>query len=66
MPKIKRDERLNITINESLKRQFDVICAIKGLSMSDGAQQAIVKWVKENSTDELLKAIENIPTDEQP
>jgi len=64
MPRKKRDERLNITINESLKRQFDVICALKGLSMSDGAQQAITDWVKKNATEQLLEAIENIPTDE--
>jgi ParG len=66
MPRVKRDERLNITISETLKRQFDVVCAIKGISMSDAAQQAIMNWVKENSTDELLKAIGNIPTEEHP
>lgn len=32
--------------------------------MSDGAQQAITDWVKKNATEQLLEAIENIPTDE--
>lgn len=66
MLKTKRDERLNITISETLKRQFDVVCAIKGMSMSDAAQQAIGNWIKQNLTDELLKAIENLPDKEQP
>jgi hypothetical protein len=66
MPRKKRDERLNLTVEETLKRQFEVVCAWKGVSMSEGAQQAIADWVQKNASSELLNAIQNKPNDEPP
>ena len=47
MPKNK--ERLNLILDQTLKRQFDAICALKGLSMSDIAHQVIKEWVEKNA-----------------
>jgi hypothetical protein len=66
MPRKKRNERLNLTVDETLKRQFEAICALKGLSMSDGIQEAIAGWLKQNASPELLAAIQNESDDEPP
>jgi hypothetical protein len=66
MPRKKRDERLNLTVEETLKRQFEVVCAWKGVSMSEGAQQALAEWVQKNASPELLNALQNKPHDESP
>lgn len=66
MPRKKRDERLNLTVEETLKRQFEVVCAWKGVSMSEGAQQALAEWVQKNASPELLNALQNKPNDEPP
>jgi dsDNA-binding SOS-regulon protein len=59
MPQKKRTERINSTIDVVLKRQFEAVCALKGLSMSDGIQDALSLWLKENASSELLNAIKN-------
>ncbi|MEW6495767.1 MAG: hypothetical protein AB1589_25090 [Cyanobacteriota bacterium] len=59
MPQKKRTDRLNSTIDIILKRQFEAVCALKGLSMSDGIQDALSLWLRENSSPELLSAIKN-------
>jgi hypothetical protein len=66
MPRKKRDERLNLTVEETLKRQFEVVCAWKGVSMSEGAQQALADWVQKNASPELLNALQNKSNDEPP
>ncbi len=55
MPRQKRTERLNLTIDQTLKRQFDAVCALKGLSMSEINQQLIAQWVKENAPPGMLE-----------
>jgi antitoxin component of RelBE/YafQ-DinJ toxin-antitoxin module len=64
----KKVERLNLSIDQTLKRQFDAICALKGLSMSDIAQEVIKKWVLENAPPGLLEEArrEIDSTDEPP
>jgi len=59
MPPKKRTERINSTIDVVLKRQFEAVCALKGVSMSDGIQDALSLWLKENASSELLNAIKN-------
>ncbi len=59
MPPKKRTERINSTIDVILKRQFEAVCALKGVSMSDGIQDALSLWLKENASSELLNAIKN-------
>ena len=54
MPR-KKTERLNLSIDQTLKRQFDAVCALKGLSMSDIAQQLIREWVFKNAPPGLLE-----------
>ena len=54
-PKKSRTERLNISIDQTLKRQFDAVCALKGLSMSDIANNLIKGWVGENAPPGLLE-----------
>ncbi|NEP63856.1 MAG: hypothetical protein F6K31_44355 [Symploca sp. SIO2G7] len=53
MPR-KKTDRLNITIDQTLKRQFDAICALKGLKMSETTQMIIRQWVEENAPPGLL------------
>jgi antitoxin component of RelBE/YafQ-DinJ toxin-antitoxin module len=55
MPRQKRTERLNLTIDQTLKRQFDAVCALKGLSMSEINQKLIAQWVKENAPPGMLE-----------
>lgn len=62
MPRPKRTERLNLTIDQTLKRQFDAICALRGLSMSEINQELIAKWVKENAPPGMIAEL----TDEEP
>jgi antitoxin component of RelBE/YafQ-DinJ toxin-antitoxin module len=58
MPR-KKTERLNLSIDQTLKRQFDAVCALKGLSMSDIAQQVIREWVFKNAPPGLLEESES-------
>lgn len=58
MPR-KKTERLNLSIDQTLKRQFDATCALKGLSMSDIAQQVIREWVFKNAPPGLLEESES-------
>ncbi|HBL59577.1 MAG TPA: hypothetical protein DDZ80_14130 [Cyanobacteria bacterium UBA8803] len=58
MPR-KKTERLNLSIDQTLKRQFDAVCALKGLSMSDIAQQVIREWVLKNAPPGLLEESES-------
>ena len=62
MPRPKRTERLNLTIDQTLKRQFDAICALKGLSMSEINQKLIAHWVKENAPPGMIEEL----TEEEP
>jgi antitoxin component of RelBE/YafQ-DinJ toxin-antitoxin module len=55
MPRPKRTERLNLTIDQTLKRQFDALCALRGLSMSEINQELIAQWVKENAPAGMLE-----------
>ncbi|HEY9297615.1 MAG TPA: hypothetical protein VIQ31_14855, partial [Phormidium sp.] len=48
MPK-KKTERLSLSIDSKLKRQFDAICAIKGLSMSEINESLISEWIQTNA-----------------
>jgi antitoxin component of RelBE/YafQ-DinJ toxin-antitoxin module len=57
MPR-KKTERLNLSIDQTLKRQFDAVCALNGLSMSDIAQQIIREWVQKNAPPGLLEESE--------
>lgn len=66
MPRPKRTERLNLTIDQTLKLQFDAICTLKGLSMSDVVQGLVESWLKENASPEFLIAIQNESNRELP
>lgn len=57
MPRPKRTERLNLTIDQTLKRQFDAICALKGLSMSEINQKLIARWVEENAPPGMIEQL---------
>jgi hypothetical protein len=57
---------MNLSIDLILKRQFTAVCTLKGLNMSDVVQDLIAVWLKENSSPELLAAIQNEPDDEPP
>jgi antitoxin component of RelBE/YafQ-DinJ toxin-antitoxin module len=62
----KKTERLNLSLDQTLKRQFDAVCALKGLSMSDIAQQVIREWVEKNAPPSLLAETEMTTQNEQP
>ncbi len=66
MPRQKRTERLNLTIDQTLKRQFDAVCALKGLSMSEINQKLIAQWVKENAPPGMLEASVESAKDDKP
>jgi hypothetical protein len=66
MSKKRRADRMNLSIDLILKRQFTAVCTLKGLNMSDVVQDLIAVWLKENSSPELLAAIQNEPDDEPP
>ncbi len=44
-----RTERLNLTMDENLKRRFNLVCTWKGVNMSDVAQELIEDWVDKNA-----------------
>ena len=44
-----KTERLSLSIDSTLKRQFDALCAIKGLSMSEINEELIKNWVEDNA-----------------
>lgn len=50
----KKTDRLTISIDADLKRQFDTICTWKGMNMSDVTQTLINDWVKVNAPPGLL------------
>jgi hypothetical protein len=66
MPKKRQTDRMNLSIDLILKRQFTAVCTLKGLNMSDVVQDLIAVWLKENASPELLAAIQNEPDDEPP
>lgn len=66
MSKKRRVDRMNLSIDLILKRQFTAVCTLKGLNMSDVVQDLIAVWLKENASPELLAAIQNEPDDEPP
>jgi hypothetical protein len=47
-------DRLTISIDPDLKRQFDALCRWKGTNMSEVAQSMIADWVKANAPPGLL------------
>ena len=49
MPRKSRTERLNLSMEEKLKRRFNTVCTWKGVNMSDVAHELIEKWVEENA-----------------
>ncbi|MCJ8281708.1 MAG: hypothetical protein MJK14_18080 [Rivularia sp. ALOHA_DT_140] len=49
MSRKSRTERLNLSIEEKLKRHFSTVCTWKGVNMSDVAHELIEKWVEENA-----------------
>jgi antitoxin component of RelBE/YafQ-DinJ toxin-antitoxin module len=55
MPQQKQTERLNLAIDQTLKRQFYAICALRGLSMNEVNQDLIAQWVKENAPPGLIE-----------
>lgn len=57
MPRKSRTSRLNLTIDERLKRQFGALCTLKDLNMSDVAHDLIECWVSENSSPEMLEKL---------
>ncbi len=66
MSKKRRVDRMNLSIDLILKRQFTAVCTLKGLNMSDVVQDLIAVWLKENASPDLLTAIQNEPDDEPP
>ncbi len=66
MSKKRRVDRMNLSIDLILKRQFTAVCTLKGLNMSDVVQNLIAVWLKENASPDLLTAIQNEPDDEPP
>jgi antitoxin component of RelBE/YafQ-DinJ toxin-antitoxin module len=66
MPKKRQTDRMNLSIDLILKRQFTAVCTLKGLNMSDVVQELIADWLKENASPELLNAIQNEPDDNSP
>ncbi len=54
MPRKSRTERLNLSMEEKLKRRFNTVCTWKGVNMSDIAHELIEKWVEENAPPGLL------------
>ncbi len=65
MAKSPKSDRLTISIDATLKRQFDTICTWKGVSMSDVAQSLIAEWVKTNAPPGIFEE-KNTPTDYKP
>jgi antitoxin component of RelBE/YafQ-DinJ toxin-antitoxin module len=63
MPRQKQTERLNLAIDQTLKRQFYAICALRGLSMNEVNQELIAQCVKENAPPGL---IEELTEEKQP
>ncbi|MBD2255193.1 ribbon-helix-helix domain-containing protein [Nostoc parmelioides] len=51
-------DRLTISIDPDLKRQFDALCRWKGTNMSEVGQAMILDWVKQNAPPGFLD-IEN-------
>jgi hypothetical protein len=49
-------DRLTISIDPDLKRQFDALCRWKGTNMSEVAQSMISDWVKANAPPGLLSS----------
>ncbi|WP_313890600.1 plasmid partition protein ParG [Aetokthonos hydrillicola] len=58
MAKKAKSDRLTVSIDSDLKRQFDTICTWKGLNMSDVTQLLISDWVKSNAPPGLLTSEE--------
>lgn len=59
MPRKSRTERLNLSMEEKLKRRFNTVCTWKGVNMSDVAHELIEKWVEENAPPGLLNQEED-------
>lgn len=55
MPRKTRTERLTLSMDENLKRRFNVLCTWKGVNMSDIAHELIQRWVEENTTPGLFE-----------
>ena len=53
MPRKSRTERLNLSMEEKLKRRFNTVCTWKGVNMSDVAHELIEKWVEENAPPDI-------------
>jgi antitoxin component of RelBE/YafQ-DinJ toxin-antitoxin module len=65
MAKSSKSDRLTVSIDATLKRQFDTVCTWKGLNMSDVAQSLIAEWVKTNAPPGILEE-KNTPTQDKP
>jgi antitoxin component of RelBE/YafQ-DinJ toxin-antitoxin module len=55
MAKKDSKDRLTISIDANLKRQFDTVTTWKGLNMSDVTQSLIADWVKANAPPGILE-----------
>ncbi|MDJ0733562.1 MAG: plasmid partition protein ParG [Nostocaceae cyanobacterium] len=65
MPRKTRTDRLNLSINENLKRRFNTLCTWKGVNMSDIAHELIEHWVEENTPPGLFNTEEVEDDDKQ-
>jgi antitoxin component of RelBE/YafQ-DinJ toxin-antitoxin module len=59
MSKKSRTERLNLSMDENLKRRFNTVCTWKGVNMSDVAHELIERWVEENAPPGLFDGSDN-------
>jgi antitoxin component of RelBE/YafQ-DinJ toxin-antitoxin module len=53
----KTNDRMGLSINSTIKRQFTAVCALKGLNMSEVVEALMAKWLEENATPKLLAAL---------
>lgn len=53
----KTNDRMGLSINSAIKRQFTAVCALKGLNMSEVVESLIAEWLQKNATPNLLAAL---------
>lgn len=56
MPKRENVDRLTISIDANIKRQFDVVCRWKNTNMSEVSQALITNWLLANAPEEFLQS----------
>jgi hypothetical protein len=55
-----RTERLNLSMDENLKRRFNTLCTWKGVNMSDVTHELIERWVEENTPPGLFDKSDDV------